>query len=337
MKKAAVVGMGKMGMVHTATIKTDPRVEVTAICDTSKFMLQALGKFVKGVRSYDDFGKMLQEEPLDIVYIATPTGAHAALAAQAAQAGKHVFVEKPMGTDLAEAQLVADAVAAAGVKSQVGYVCRYAPTFELAKKILDAGALGTVQGFGSVKYSSDVLRKVEKSWRFMRKSKNEGGGGVVNEFACHGVDLLVWLFGEPKGVTARKESWYSAEVEDYVHAIYTYDGFSGWLDSCWSMQDYRKPYNKIEVTGDNGRLTVTDSEIRWLLNQGHGGYEAGWHGRNVTDLYEPVRMFVGDIMFSRQAEDFLRYVENGAPSRSSAPEALKTQRVLEAMHRGGSR
>jgi predicted dehydrogenase len=222
------------------------------------------------------------------------------------------------------------------VRSQVGYVCRYAPTFERARRILEEGAIGRILGFGSVKYSSDVQRKVEKSWRFMRKAK-EGGGGVVNEFACHAVDLLVWFFGEPKRVTARTESWYSAEVEDMVHAVFEYEGFSGWLDSSWSMQDYRKPYNRIDVTGDNGRLSVTDSEIRWMLNKDHGEYKAGWHARNVTDLYEPVRIFVGDIMFTRQADDFLRSVEGGDPSRSPAIEGLRTQRVLEEIKRGAHR
>jgi len=100
------------------------------------------------------------------------------------------------------------------------------------------------------------------------------------------------------------------------------------------MQDYRKPYNRIDVTGDNGKLSVTDSEVRWLVNRNHAGHEAGWRAANATDLYRPVRIFVGDIMFSRQAEDFLASVRNGSASRSPASEALRTQRVLEAI-RGG--
>lgn len=334
---AAVIGMGKMGLVHASTVKTDPRLRVTAFCDTSKFMLQALGKFLPDVTMYDDYEKMLRDEALDVVYVATPTSAHSAIASTCARAGKHVFVEKPLGTTLAEAQDVADAVSAAGVRSQVGYVCRYAPTFERAREIVRSGALGRILGFGSVKYSSDVQKRVEKSWRFMGKAKSGGGGGVINEFACHGVDLLVWMFGEPRGVHAHKESWYSEEVEDTVHAVFNYDDFSGWFDSSWSMQDFRKPYNRIEVTGENGKLSVTDSELRWMLQASHAGHDAGWHALNVTDLYQPVDMFVGDIMFSRQADDFLKSVAGGEPSRSPADSALATQRVLEAMHGGASR
>ncbi len=334
--QAAVIGIGKMGIVHAATVRTHPRVKVAAFCDSSKFMVQSVKSFLPDVNFYTDYKEMLDREPVDVVYIATPTSSHAEIAARCAAAGKHVFVEKPLGMDLKEAEEVWAAVQSTGVVTQVGYVCRYSPTFERAKELLDSGAIGRIMNFGSVKYSSDVLRKVEKSWRFMRKSSG-GGGGVVNEFACHGVDLLVWMFGEPKGVASRMESWYSAEVEDYVHAAFDHGDFSGWIDSSWSMQDYRKPYNKIEVTGDNGKLIVTDSEIRWLVVRSHAGHDAGWYSRNVTDLYEPVRIFVGDIMFSRQADSFIDAIDGGAPPRSTVPEALRTQRVLEAIRRGAER
>lgn len=332
--RAAVIGLGKMGLVHAATIRTHANVDLVAFCDTSKFMTQALKSFFKGVQFFDDYSKMIDTEQIDVVYVATPSGSHAEIAAACAAKGVHVFVEKPLGTDLAEAERVDKSVRKNNVKSQVGYVCRYAPTFEKAKAIVDSGALGRIQNVGSVKYSSDVSKKVENSWRFMRKA-SEGGGGVVNEFACHGIDLLVWMFGEPKKVHARMESWYSAQVEDYVHASFEYDGYSGWIESCWSMQDYRKPYNRIDVTGDNGKLTVTDSELRWLINKSRGGHEAGWHSTNITELYEPVNIFIGDIMFSRQADSFIASVLGGEPSRSDTSEALKTQRVLEAIRKSG--
>jgi len=332
--QAAVIGLGKMGVVHAATVRTHPRVNVRAFCDNSKFTLQSAKSFIRDAAFYQDYKEMLRREPIDVVYIATPTSSHGEIAADCAAAGAHVFVEKPLGVDLAEAEKAAAAVEEAGVVSQVGYVCRHAPTFEKAKQILAAGAIGSIKNFGCVKYSSDVLRRVEKSWRFTRKGSG-GGGGVVNEFACHGVDLLVWLLGEPDRVEARTESWYSAEVEDYVHAVFEYGGFTGWIDSSWSMQDFRKPYTRIEVTGDNGKLIVTDSEIRWLVLRSHAGHEAGWYSLDITDLYEPVRIFVGDIMFTRQADAFLEAIEGGPPPRCTVSEALRTQRVLEAIRSGG--
>lgn len=328
--RAAIVGLGKMGLVHASTIKTHPDVDLVAFCDTSKFMTSALSNFFPDIEFYGDYKEMLDKESLDVVYITTPTGSHAKIANDCAAAGKHIFVEKPLATDYREAEQVDRSVRKHGVKTQVGYVCRYAPTFEKARDIVKSGALGRILNFGSVKYSSDVVKKVENSWRFMRKA-SEGGGGVVNEFACHGIDLLVWIFGAPKKARGRMESWYSAEVEDYVHASFEYDTFSGWIESCWSMQDYRKPYNRIDVTGDNGKLSVTDSELRWLINKANGGQDAGWHSTNVTELYEPVDIFVGDIMFSRQADSFLASIRGGEPARSVTSEALVTQKVLEAI------
>jgi predicted dehydrogenase len=121
-----------------------------------------------------------------------------------------------------------------------------------------------------------------------------------------------------------------------MHASMDYGDFSGWLDSSWSMQDFRKPYNKIDVTGDNGKLIVTDSEIRWLIIKSHAGYAAGWYSKNITDLYVPVRMFVGDIMFTRQADSFLEAIAGGPPARCAVSDGLKTQRVLEAIKTSGS-
>jgi hypothetical protein len=82
---------------------------------------------------------------------------------------------------------------------------------------------------------------------------------------------------------------------------------------------------------------VTDSEIRWMIARDHAGHAAGWHSTNVTELYEPVRIFVGDIMFTRQCDDFIAAADGGDPTRSPVDEALRTQRVLEAIHRGGAR
>ena len=332
--RVGVVGLGKMGLVHTAAVRSHPRVDLVAACDTSKFMTGVLSKQLPGINFHDRHDAMLAEENLDAVFITTPTGSHASLARDCAESGTHVFVEKPLATDLAEAEGVAQALGRTGRRSQVGYVCRYAPTFERAREIVRSGALGPILSVGSVKYSSDVIKRTEKSWRFVRKPSG-GGGGVVNEFACHGIDLLVWFFGEPTVVHARMESWYSEEVEDAVHAVLDWGDFSGWIDSSWSMQDYRKPYNRIDVTGENGRLTVTDSEIRWMIARDHAGHAAGWHSTNVTELYEPVRIFVGDIMFTRQCDDFIAAADGGEPTRSPVEEALRTQRVLEAIHRSG--
>ncbi len=334
--RAGVIGMGKMGLVHASTIRSHPRVTVAAFCETSKFMVQALKSFFPDVDFYSDYEEMLAKAELDVVYITTPTGLHASIAGACADAGKHFFVEKPLATNLEEALSVVENVKKSMVKTQVGYVCRYSPTFEKAKEILDSGVIGRVLGFNAVKYSSDVLRRVEKSWRFMRKA-SEGGGGVVNEFACHGIDLVVWYFGEPRSVDARMESWYSSDVEDYVHAVMDYGEYTGWVDSSWSMQDFRKPYTRIEVTGDNGRLIVTDSEVRWLIARSHAGAEAGWYQTNITELYEPVRVFIGDIMFSRQADAFISSLDGGTNARSEIFEALRTQRVLQAIHEGEKR
>src|SRR6185312_4602129 len=92
--KAAVVGLGKMGLSHYSILNTHPEVQVAAVCDTSKYMLDVLGKYT-GVRTYTSFEKLLSEEALDCLFVATPSRYHADIVDAALRHELHVFCEKP--------------------------------------------------------------------------------------------------------------------------------------------------------------------------------------------------------------------------------------------------
>jgi predicted dehydrogenase len=144
----------------------------------------------------------------------------------------------------------------------VGFQKRFSRVLQQAKQIVDAGSLGELMFFRAHAFSSDILR-AGRSWRLRR-----GTGGVLLDLAPHLLDLVIWLFDEPRSVEAVKKQFYSKEVDDYVHAMMSFSsGLHGHLDACWSLREFRLPEIWIEVRGTNGSLTATDDYVTTSLHK----------------------------------------------------------------------
>ena len=139
----------------------------------------------------------------------------------------------------------------------VGFQKRYAPLFRQEKKMIDEESLGDLMFFRASCYSSDVVRE-GTSWRF-----RSGTGGVLLDLAPHLLDLLLWFFGEVKYVSAIRRGIYSKSVDDYVHALLTFEsGLCGNVDACWSVRAFRLPQISMEIYGKDGNMMLTEDEPR---------------------------------------------------------------------------
>ena len=98
MLRAGIIGLGKMGLSHQSMVNAHPEIQLKSICDTSSYVLDVLSKYT-GVRTYTDYRKMLAEEELDCVFVATPSRYHAEIVSDAMDRGLHVFCEKPFALD----------------------------------------------------------------------------------------------------------------------------------------------------------------------------------------------------------------------------------------------
>src|ERR1700690_3310782 len=98
MLRAAIIGLGKMGLSHQSIVNAHPEIQLAAVCDTSTYLLEILSKYT-GVRTYTDHKQMLAHEALDCVFVATPSRYHAAIVEDALQRGLHVFCEKPFALE----------------------------------------------------------------------------------------------------------------------------------------------------------------------------------------------------------------------------------------------
>jgi predicted dehydrogenase len=158
-----------------------------------------------------DWSELVSRDDIDLVCVAGPNFTHRDVAVAAAKAGKHLWVEKPAGRNLIETQEIADAVAAAGVASAVGFNYRNAPAVELARSLVASGRIGEVRHV-RLHMLGDYCAHPEgaRTWRFVRQL---AGSGVVGDLASHGLDLAQYVVGPIAAVLAETSTFITQRPE----------------------------------------------------------------------------------------------------------------------------
>src|SRR5262245_7573792 len=154
--------------------------------------------------STSDWHDVVAHPEVDAVSITAPNHLHVPVAVAAAEAGKHVWIEKPVGRFPAETAAIADAVERTGVRSLVGFNYRHAPAVQHARRLVESGTLGAVDHFRSqwvAAYAASPQGAL--SWRFRQ---SEAGLGILGDLGSHAVDLAQYLLGPIASVTARTET-----------------------------------------------------------------------------------------------------------------------------------
>jgi predicted dehydrogenase len=196
-------------------------------------------------------------DDVDIFDNATRNDLHAGPTIQAAEAGKHVLCEKPLGRDEEEAERMLDAVEAAGVVHMCGFNYRFFPAVQLARQMIAAGRIGEIVGFRSRFLLGTAHDPAETSWRLNRET---AGSGVVGDLLAHHIDLARFLVGEPTAVSASTRTRHAArapgdaEVEDAVICNVEFgNGAHGVLEAT-RLTPGHVLESVIEVDGSEGSL-----------------------------------------------------------------------------------
>ena len=335
--RVGVVGVGKMGLSHLSLLRAHPEVELAAICDSNGYVLDTLSKYT-GLRAVKDYSRLVEDESIDALVIATPTTSHFAMARTALENGKHVFCEKPLTLSAAESSALAKIAADRGLCTQVGYHNRFVAAFAEVKRLLDLGAIGSVTHALAEAYGPVVLQPRGSTWR----SRRDQGGGCVYDYAAHPLDLLTWYLGEPISVGGTTLSKiFSSDTEDAVYSSLDYgNGLTAQLSVDWSDESYRKMSTKITLSGTAGRIVVDRQEVQVYLRDTAAipdGYEAGWNVRYTTELTEPVWFYVRGEEYSAELDYFVRSVRGTLPDGSSTgmnsfDSAGVADRVIEMLY-----
>lgn len=218
--RLGLIGPRGFGAFCTGAYHEKGDARVVAFAGRDAASLAALAAHYDVPRTYTDWREMLQDPDVEAVHIVTPPDLHAEMAVAALQAGKHVFVEKPLATTNADAQAILDAARSAGRVAGINYVMRYDPLYQAVQTVARAGWLGPLTHIGFENYASDEGLG-DDHW-FWDQAQS---GGIFVEHGVHFFDIVGAIAGAPaQGVQGR--TWTRSDgtgKQDRVHALVTYE------------------------------------------------------------------------------------------------------------------
>ncbi|MCA1557327.1 MAG: Gfo/Idh/MocA family oxidoreductase, partial [Acidobacteria bacterium] len=245
--RVGIIGAGYIGGVHAAVLMRDARVELAKVHDISAERAEQLAR-ASGARLAASPDELI--ETVDAVYITTPNTKHTELAVAAARAGKHVFCEKPMATNLADAQSVLDAANNSGAIFQVGHNRRFAPVYSMLRSIL---LKESEAHSANIKMNRGEL--INPEW----VADRDKTGGFLYETTIHMFDMMRFLFGEVEELTALGSRHEYAEWDDFSVLLRFQSGLHATLcssaDASWLF-----PFERVEVFCHHQTLVTREME-----------------------------------------------------------------------------
>ncbi len=323
--------MGRMGITHYSIINSHPDVEISSIVDPSSLINTMFGKYVTGVNIYKDYKILLKKENIDAALVCTPPNLHFDIIKVFADKNIHVFCEKPFTLDKNKARELQQLYEEKKLVNQVGYVNRFNDVFAALKQMLKENLIGEIIRFKSEMFSNTITKPDSgKGWR----GSHETGGGAVYEMASHAIDLVNFLVGKPDKITgASLSNIYSKNVEDAVSATLLYkSGITGTIYINWSDESYRKPTNKIEIFGKEGKVLADQHSLKIYLKKENKeeNLRQGWNTLYITDLFHPVPFYVRGNEFTRQLYHFVDSIKNNSLDNiCSFEDGVNTLQVID--------
>jgi predicted dehydrogenase/nucleoside-diphosphate-sugar epimerase len=326
--RVAIVGLGKLGVAHTAVLSMIPGVTLVGLTDA----LPAGGKSLRGMGFlapfYPTLAELLAQAKPDAVWVCTPPHAHEPVARQCVEAGAAVFVEKPLAQDVASAERLAELSRRPGARVACGYTLAFWPSFAAAQHALASGAIGEVKSGRSSMFLSQVFGP-QKGWI---ADPARSGGGVVANVSSHLLFVLRWCLGQPAAVRGEWKKIHGV-VEDEVKAVFRLaNGAEVAFESSWSVKGYPMSETMLELEGANGTLKVSNESIELDLREGRAGWPAGRTLVTHPELPQPARFDFNGEAYVLEDASFAAWVAGGEPPPGSVDLALDVQRMMAALY-----
>ncbi|MFI2436336.1 Gfo/Idh/MocA family protein [Streptomyces sp. NPDC018693] len=366
----AVVGFGWMGRVHTQAYarvahhfpQLAVRPRLVAVAEEVPGRAEEAAERYGFASATRDWREVAADPRVQAVSVTAPNFLHREIGVAMAEAGKHLWIEKPVGLTAGDARAVADAVAKAGVRGAVGFNYRNAPAVERARELIASGELGRITHV-RIRLFSDYAAHPDGAltWRYERE---RGGSGVLGDLASHGADLARFLLGDiaalaadtavflperarPTGATAGHTLATGGELgpvenEDYVSCLLRFaSGARGVLEACRVSVGEQNNYG-FEVHGTKGAVLWDFRRMNELgvslgtayqdqpfstvyVGPGDGEYGAFQPGAANAMGYDDLKVI--------EAYRFLRSIAEGVPCGATLTDAVHSAAVLDAMAR----
>ena len=323
MLNIAVVGAGSWGKNLVRNFASLKSASLSAVCDLDEAKLAPLRPSYPRARFTTNLSDVLADPSIHALVIATDAPSHFAHAKAALEAGKHVYVEKPMCQTSAEAGQLVALASSRRLKLMVGHLLLYHPAVSALKRLVDTGDLGPTYYMYTQRLNLGVVRSNENAWWSL---------------APHDISVITYLFGDlPSRVSAQGQCYLQKDIEDVVFATLHFSDrrlaqiHTSWLDP--------HKMRRMTVVGSRKMATFDDmdpSEKLWIYDKGASA--------NLTyaSYGEAITLRQGDIYIPRldsteplklECQHFADCISADKPPLTDGPSGVDVVRVLEAGQR----
>lgn len=250
--RIGVIGLGWFGEIHCETMVGIPNLELAALCTRRPDRLAEQAQKFGVEKTFTDYRAMLADKDIDAVSIVTMWDQHTEPAVDALAAGKHVFLEKPMASTVADCDKIIKASKKSKGILQIGHICRFNPRYRMAKQAIDEGRIGKIVALQS-------RRNIPAAWT---PTILEKIGPIVGD-AIHDTDLMLWFTGDRvASVYAQTVSVRGLKHPDIGQTMYRFKGgASATLETVWCMPE-KTPFDideRMSIIGTEGIIHVQDT------------------------------------------------------------------------------
>jgi predicted dehydrogenase len=203
------------------------------------------------------------------------------------------------------------------------------PTYNMVKKLIDNKELGEVNDFITHLFVAQVFHQ-GKGWLY---DPEMSGGGVLMDLGSHAIDMIHYLIGDIKQVTASGKSIYNKKVEDYVYVDFKLDNnIFGTLETSWSMENYRLPELYFEIHLDKGTIITTEKYVKIFSEEDTNSVKKGWNSFYKQQLTKNIPINLGGSEYTLEDLHFLNCIKNNEKSQCDFYEAAKTNNVIDKIY-----
>ena len=342
MVRIGLIGAGSISEYHARALAKAPGAKITAICDVNEERARVVAGTYGIPVVTGSLDAMLSRADVDAVTVGVWNAAHADVAIRSLAAGKHVFCEKPMARNAAEAESMVAAEKSSGKLLMIGLVRRYELRSEIAREIVRSGTLGEIY-YARAGY----LRRDGQPGGWFT-SRERAGGGALLDIGIHSLDLALHLSGlgpveRVSGFTralpdimdgvvgagkyVSKDSSTVRDVEDHAFAtLHFTNGALLTIEASWAQHRARDE-QYLELYGRTGGLVVDPA---LLLSRNDGRVSSD----STFAVAEPVDRL--QEMFDREMAHFVACVNDGAACRSPSSDGLELMRIIDAIYRSAA-
>ena len=338
--KIGFIGAGFIATYHSKSIRRAER--------TLNFGIERAGVFdvdhARAVAFAEASGHHVMASPedviesSDVVYICTWTSEHLDLVRKITQAGKALFCEKPLATNLADAIEIVRLCERSNVTNQVGLVLRHSPAYVLARDLVDSPESGRVM---SVIFRDDQFIPIQghysSTWR---SDATKAGAGTLLEHSIHDIDMLHFVIGPISEVSARQSFFHGISgIEDVLTTNFSFEPSQpsgpsaiGSLTSIWHDNLARPSLRRVEIFCENRFITIDGDDwlgpVSWTNADGSGGSLTG----------EELVLATQDLIQGDPNPDaaFLNSVYTHSPAYPDVAVALSAHQAVDAIYRSAN-